>query len=139
MLRSIRPARMNVRTIGTLLGAPLCAAIVYLLYAYATYPAVPPEYAMQPGFIFVTGLALAGIFEVLVLCPMWYVLRAANAGARVLIWSIGIGIWFIAMTGFGFLLGHGSATAVAFAVPFLVPGVAVCTLFAALMEPRTGS
>ena len=130
---------MKARTIGTLFGAPLGAAIAYLLYAYATYPDVPPEYAMQPGFIFVTGLSLAGIFEVLVLCPLWYVLRGASTGTRVLIWSFGIGVWFIAMTGFGFLLGHGMPTAVAFAVPFLVPGVAVCTLFAALMEPRTAA
>ena len=128
---------MSARTIGTLLGAPLCAAILYLLYAYATYPDTPPEYAIQPGFIFVTGLVLVAVFEVLVLCPLWYVLRGANTGTRVLIWSLGIGIWFLAMTGFGFLLGHGMATAFAFAVPFLVPGLAVCTLFAALMEPRT--
>lgn len=125
---------MNGRTIGTLLGAPVCAATAYLLYAYATYPDVPK---VQPGFIFVTGLTLAAIFEVLALCPLWYVLRGATSSTRVMIWSFGIGIWFVAMMAFGYLLGHGLPTAVAFAVPFLIPGFAVCTLFAAVMEPRT--
>ena len=115
---------MNGRTIGTLLGAPVCAATAYLLYAYATYPDVPKEHAMQPGFIFVTGSHARGDLRGSGACPLWYVLRGATSSTRVMIWSFGIGIWFVAMMAFGYLLGHGLPTAVAFAVPFLIPGFA---------------
>jgi hypothetical protein len=130
---------VNGRTIATLLGAPLCAAIAYLLFAFAVYPSTPPEYAIQPGLIFGVGLAFAAIFEVLVLAPLWYVLRGATVGSRVALWVFGFGVWFVLTTGMGYLLGHGLATAVSFATPFLVPGFVVSLMFAALVQPRTNA
>jgi hypothetical protein len=129
---------VNGRTIATLLGAPLCAATAYLLFAFAAYASTPP-YAMQPGLIFSVGLAFAAIFEILILAPLWYILRAATVGSRVALWVLGFVVWFVATTGLGYLLGHGLATAVSFATPFLVPGFVVSLMFAALVQPRTNA
>jgi hypothetical protein len=130
---------VNGRTIATLLSAPLGAAIAYLLFAFAAYPSTPSAPAIQPGVIFVTGLALAAIFEVLVLGPLWYVLRATTIAARAALLLLGVVVWFVATTGLGYLLGHGIATAVSFATPFLIPGLVVSASFAALVPPRTNA
>jgi len=94
---------------------------------------------MQPGVIFAVGLGLAAIFEILVLGPLWYLLRATTVGARIALCVVACVTWFVGTTGLGYLLGHGIATAVSFATPFLVPGLVVSTLFAALAQPRTNA
>jgi hypothetical protein len=130
---------VNGRTIATLLFAPLCAAVAYLLFAFATFPSASPEHAMQPAAIFTVGLALASIFEVVVLGPLWFILRARTFAARAALWLLGLVVWFALATGLGYLLGHGISTAMRFAMPFLIPGLVVSAMFAALVPPRTNA
>jgi len=130
-----RPS-VNSRTILALLGAPLAAAATASAMALSSRSQTPPPIAPETGTFLIASLAVAAIFEVLVLLPMWYLLRGATRGARMAIWLLGVGAWFAAAVLLGYLLGHGAAVALSFGTTFLLPGVVVSAVFATLMPPR---
>jgi hypothetical protein len=104
--------------------------------ALASMPQTPHRIAPEPAMFFVASLAVAAVFEVLVLLPMWYLLRGATRGARMALWLIGVAAWFGAAVLLGYLLGHGGGIALSFGTTFLLPGIVVSAVFAALMPPR---
>jgi uncharacterized membrane protein len=127
---------VNGRTILALLGAPLAAAVAVSAMALFSMPQTPHAIAPEPVMFLVASLAVAAIFEVLFLLPLWYLLRAATRGARMALWLLGVAAWFAAAVLLGYLLGHGGGVALSFGTTFLLPGIVVTTIFAVLMPPR---
>jgi len=119
-----------------LLGGPLAAAVAVSAMALSSMPQAPHQIAPEPVVFFIASLAVAAIFEVLVLLPLWYLLRGATRGARIALWLFGVAAWFAAAVLLGYLLGHGGGIALSFGTTFLLPGIVVSAVFAALMPPR---
>jgi hypothetical protein len=133
---SLSQPSVNGRTILALLGAPLAAAVVVSAMALSSAPPTPHQIAPEPAMFFVASLAVAAIFEALVLLPMWYLLRGATLGARTALWLFGVAAWFAAAVLLGYLLGHGGGVALSFGTTFLPPGIVVAAVFATLMPAR---
>jgi hypothetical protein len=125
---------MNARAIPALVAAPLCAALVHVVLAMMT-----PHRAIDSSVyvpMFISSLSVAGLFELCLLVPIWYILRCATLGTRVVLAVVGIALWFVAASALGFVLGHGGPIALRFGLALLLPGVIVAAVFAMLVPAR---
>jgi hypothetical protein len=122
---------------SVLAGAPICAAVVFALVVLFTAPAASALDASQLIALLVSGISVTAIFELLLLLPLWYVLRAATVWSRGLLFALGVGGWILAATLLGAIFGHGGVRALGFATSLLLPGVVLSAVFAVLMPARS--
>jgi len=126
----------QARTFAALLAAPVCAALAFSLLAQLALPPAASEELRDIVMRFVASAFVAAIFELAILVPLWYALRARTLLARLTLAALGIAAWFALGALFGYVLGHGAGSAVRFATSLLVPGVVLVAVFAALIPPR---
>jgi hypothetical protein len=127
---------MPTRTLAAVLAAPACAALAVSLLAWLALPSAGSEELRDMAMRFVASLVAATAFELAVLLPLWWLLRARTTGARLALGALGIGAWFALTAALGFVLGHGAGSALRFASSLLAPGVVLVVLFAALIAAR---
>jgi hypothetical protein len=127
---------VNGRSVIAVVAAPLCAALAYVILVVATVPDLAHPDAPRPLLLAISSVAVTGLFELLVLVPLWYGLRGETRAARAALCTLGIAAWFLVAVALGSVLGHGSAAALRFGASLLFPGIVVAAVFAVLMPAR---